>query len=266
MQTGYYLGGRLFVPGEKAKQAFFKPVPMERLPLISCLMPTRGKLMPARFAIECFLRQTYPHRELVVISAAAGSEVEQHVEALGDPRIHFHRAAAAVTAGALRNEAMAFARGEYLAIWDDDDLSHSDRLTGQMDAIAALEADAAMLDRELLWWPERQRLAISAHRLWENSLLVRREAMPPFPDIPRGGDTMVAKVLRATSRLIAVDHPASYCYVFHGGNIWNSGHFEMLLGNATEQIEGEGYAAAIAELAADMPIADYAEAVRDSLG
>ncbi len=36
--------------------------------------------------------------------------------------------------------------------------------------------------------------------------------------------------------------------------------------NATEQIEGEGYAAAIAELAADMPIVDYAEAVRDSLG
>ena len=44
-------------------------------PLISCLMLTRGRLVPTRFAIDCYRRQTWPNRELVIVCDDPDSEL-----------------------------------------------------------------------------------------------------------------------------------------------------------------------------------------------
>ena len=55
-------------------------------PLISCLMVSRGDVFPAQLAIHCYRKQTYPNRELVIVSAnglQAMQDQRQYVNASG---------------------------------------------------------------------------------------------------------------------------------------------------------------------------------------
>jgi hypothetical protein len=56
-------------------------------PLISCLMLTRGRLVPTRFAIDCYRRQTWPNRELVIVCDDPDSDLPAYVATLGEPTI-----------------------------------------------------------------------------------------------------------------------------------------------------------------------------------
>jgi len=131
--------------GQDPTKFGFNARPLAAPPLISCIMPTRGHLVPARFAIDCFRRQSYPAKELVIICRSPDSEVKRHVDALGDPSIRAFDAPDAATVGDLRNEAVARSRGEFVATWDDDDLHHPDRLTLQMRALRVTRASAGVL-------------------------------------------------------------------------------------------------------------------------
>src|SRR6185369_8010828 len=88
-------------PGRPGTIALPQPLPTAG-PLISCLMVTRGGRFPAAFAIECFRRQNYADRELVIVCDTPGSAVAALVAELGDPRIRYIEATAAPL-GALRN-------------------------------------------------------------------------------------------------------------------------------------------------------------------
>ncbi|MGI4936004.1 MAG: hypothetical protein ACRYF5_04550, partial [Janthinobacterium lividum] len=44
-------------------------------PLISCVMVSRGHRYPAAFAIDCYRRQTYANRELIIVSASLEEEL-----------------------------------------------------------------------------------------------------------------------------------------------------------------------------------------------
>ncbi len=259
VHLGYHLAGLVLDHGEQQEQTMF-PLRGRRAapPLISCVMPTRGRIFPARYAIDCFRRQSYPRRELVVVCASAGSEVEQYLAALGDPRIRFFVAQDTQTVGDMRNFAAARAEGELICVWDDDDLSHPLRLVTQLSAMETFGTSAAFLKRVILWWPEAKRLAVSEARLWENSMLVRKSVLPPYASMRRGSDTVVVKHLRDTGKVVAVDHPASYTYVLHGKNLWGSDHFEMFFANATIPLEGAAYDRALADLSRHVPIAAYA--------
>lgn len=250
------IDGVIMDPGEPARTVALALTPTSDTPLVSCIMATRGAIEPARHAIDCYRRQTYPHRELILACATPNSEVAHHVA--GEAGITVVEMRQAGSVGALRNAAIAVAAGSLLCVWDDDDLSHPQRLDWQVSAMIAAEADACALARVLLWWPDRARLAVSASRTWENSLLVRAAAMPVYPDMTRGGDTILVQALRASRRLVAIDRPTAYCYVAHGANLWGAAHFERLFDCATEDHGGAGYAATIDSLAGMLPFRAYA--------
>ena len=259
VQLGYHLSGLVLDQGDQKDPVMFQPrARRERPPLISCVMPTRGRIFPARYAIQCFRRQSYQNRELVVVCASPGSEVEQYLAELGDPRIRFFVAEDTQTVGDMRNFAADRAEGELICVWGDDDLSHPDRLVYQLSAVEAFDTSAAFLKRVMLWWPEKKRLAVSEARLWENSMLVRKSLLPAYPSMRRGSDTVVVLQLRDKGKVVAVDHPASYCYVLHGTNLWGSDHFESFFANATLRLEGPGYDRGLADLSRHVPITDYA--------
>ena len=143
-----------------------------RQPLVSCLMVTRGKLFPSRFAAEWFQRQTYANRELVLICDAPGTEIERHCRELNDPRIRIaYPAAPASSLGALRNLSLRAAQGEWICQWDDDDLYHPRRLELGMAVCQSMQADALFLSRWLLWSPLARKIGVSGAREWEASLL-----------------------------------------------------------------------------------------------
>lgn len=230
-------------------------------PLISCLMVTRGDLVPAQFAIDSFRRQTWPNRELVIVCGVPGSEVPDYLATLGDPTIRYVHTAPAVL-GALRNVSVEAARGTLLSQWDDDDLCHPQRLEFQYGQLRTGDAAAHFLSRLLMWWPEQRRLAISSRRMWEGSMLCRRLALGSYPPLGRREDTQVVRELRQSGcRITYTDQPLAYCYVMHGGNTSGHRHLTKLFTKATETFGADAYAEKLEQLATVFPLRAYREAL-----
>lgn len=232
-------------------------------PLVSCLMVTRGRLFPGRFAVDCFRAQTWDARELLLVCDGPGSEIERYCAALGDARIRIVYPAAGTapaSLGALRNLALREARGEWVCQWDDDDLYHPDRLGLSLRVTLALQADALFLSRWMLWSPAARRLGVSGAREWEGSMLARRGAVPDYPALARGEDTAVMHAMLARGRVALLDAPWLYTYVQTGANTWSAQHFEAIWQAASLVEPPQRYAAALALLAQTGPHADYAQA------
>lgn len=86
-------------------------------PLVSCLMATHGRYARVCEALACFLSQDYPNRELVILNNHPVPLEFAHplVTILNEGGIH-------PTLGHCRNRLLAFASGEFVRTWDDDDL------------------------------------------------------------------------------------------------------------------------------------------------
>jgi glycosyltransferase involved in cell wall biosynthesis len=232
-------------------------------PLVSCLMVSRGKLFPARHAIDCFRAQTYGQRELVIVDDNPESELAGYLDTLDDSLIrHVRLPPGQHRLGGLRNLSLAEAKGELVCQWDDDDLCDRDRLGRQVAALQAEQADACFFRRQTLWWPAAQRLAITCDRIWENSMLARRAIVPEYPEQPRGEDTVVTERIVATGRIVMLDAPELYCYVIHGGNTFHDHHFLQIYNAGSDFSGRDGYAARLASLAQRFPVVAYAEDLR----
>lgn len=100
-------------------------------PLVTCLCLTKDRREWLPKAIECFLRQTYENRELLIV-ANRPEDCDGIVPP--DPRIQVSIADGVV--GKKRNAGCEEARGEVIAIWDDDDYSAPGRLAHQVAKLA----------------------------------------------------------------------------------------------------------------------------------
>jgi UDP:flavonoid glycosyltransferase YjiC (YdhE family) len=208
-------------------------------PLVSALLVTRGRPRLARRAIKCYRAQTYPASELVVLDGGPDDALARAVEALGDPRIRrFPVGPKDGPLGALRNRAVAEARGDYICQWDDDDLSAPDRIELQMAVLRALGAAACFLQRVTLLGPAGAWLGASARRAWEGTILAERTALPPYPPIRRGEDTPACRRLVDGARVALLDRPDLFVYSYHGRNTFDREHFERHWAAASERWEG----------------------------
>ncbi|AWB08093.1 hypothetical protein A6A40_23955 (plasmid) [Azospirillum humicireducens] len=249
-------------------------VAADGLPLISCLMVTRGRSELLRFAIEGFVRQTYPNRELVVVCDSPAlpqdDPLERAIRDAACPNIRLIRVEAAsrsgsqpggLTLGELRNIAVDRAAGRYVCQWDDDDLYDPCRLEMQQRVLAAAGAQACLLGRWMIWWPAEDRLAVSCERDWEGSLLCETAAMPRYPALRRGEDTPVVEQLRRSARVVRMDLPRLYTYVVHGGNTFTVSHFEAHWQAATACFDGGRCRAMLEEMGKRLPVEAYRRAV-----
>lgn len=225
------------------------------LPRVSCLMVTRDRFRLARQAVDCFLRQTYANKELVIVDDGEDGSLETWVSEIGDQGIRYVRLPPeGQPLGSLRNLGVETATGEFVAQWDDDDLYHPHRVAMQVAALKTFEADACFLERELIWWPGAKRLASSCRRVWEGSMLCARAGMPAYPAERRGEDTPVALDCARRGRTVLLDAPFLYIYVFHGKNTFESAHWETHWRAATEQYEGPDYDSIVGQLRQHMAL------------
>ena len=102
-------------------------------PLISCIMPTCDRLALVAQSIRYFLRQDYPHRELIIVDD--GTEPAERLIPQ-DERIRYLRLDERQTIGYKRNLACECSRGTLIAHWDDDDWSADWRLSYQANALS----------------------------------------------------------------------------------------------------------------------------------
>lgn len=119
---------------------------MNESPLVSCLMPTWNRREFILASVECFLRQTYEPRELLVVDD--GDPVGDILPA--DPRIRYIRLGKRMTTGAKRNHCCKLAAGSILCHFDDDDWSDDGRVELQVHTI--LESGRAVTGFGILYF------------------------------------------------------------------------------------------------------------------
>lgn len=113
-------------------------------PLVSCVClttaPKRAAYLPD--AVRAFRWQTYPDRELVIVNDGEPlTSSDPMIRVVNLPAIGRRW-----TLGEKRNVGVREARGDYLATWDDDDVSMPERLAHQVAEMERTRADAALAD------------------------------------------------------------------------------------------------------------------------
>jgi glycosyltransferase involved in cell wall biosynthesis len=106
-------------------------------PFVTCLCLTRNRRQWLPQAIRCFLEQTYPSRELLIL--ADGEDVSASVKSNGicsaSALIRYVQIEDGRTVGEKRNIGSQLAQGQVVASWDDDDWSAPGRLADQVERL-----------------------------------------------------------------------------------------------------------------------------------
>lgn len=96
-------------------------------PVVSAIMATFNGRSVIMEAIESIAAQSGISWELIIVDDASTDGTADYVESFADARIRVIRNQTNRGSGASRNVAAASARGRYLAVVDDDDISAADR-------------------------------------------------------------------------------------------------------------------------------------------
>ena len=117
----------------------------DSLPMISVILTTFNPDMKLlRLSLESIIHQTYPALEIIVIDDHSPPESSRLIDLLvGEMRrntphlIVYQRNEKNVGQYVSRNRAIAISKGEFIAIQDDDDISHPERLQHQLQPMLA---------------------------------------------------------------------------------------------------------------------------------
>jgi glycosyltransferase involved in cell wall biosynthesis len=210
-------------------------------PMISCLMVTLDRLPLAKRSIQCFANQTWPNRELVIVTDGEPryrEALERFVLASNIESVRFVVCPEGLSLGALRNLSLAQARGEIVCQWDDDDANHPDRLRLQVEHMLQEGARASCLGDHLQWISAQRALSWidwsvagshGAATLFPGSLMMFRD--PRFlypedgPNARKGEDSVFLSRLYDAVPVAALRGAGYlYLYEYHGRNTFSRQH------------------------------------------
>ena len=208
-------------------------------PLISCLCITRNDTALLQRAIHCFLAQTYPNKELVIVYEDDNLQTAlflQTYPAGENIRSFSVPARPKSPLGALRNYSLQMAAGDYICQWDDDDWYHRERLAVQFRLMQQAGKDACILEQWLLFDGHTGKAYLSHKRYWEGSLLCRKDLVlqNQYAGLAQGEDTPTVTALSNAQHIHLVRQQAHlYIYNYHGRNTWDYRHFKDFFHYAT---------------------------------
>lgn len=113
--------------------------------LISIVMPAYNAEKTIAESIESVLKQTYQNIELIIVDDASDDRTVSiaTVYAEKDPRVKILKNKKNAGVAATRNQGIAEAKGQYIALLDSDDLWEADKLERQIKL--AIKEDAAIV-------------------------------------------------------------------------------------------------------------------------
>lgn len=223
---------------------------IDGLSKISCLMTTVGRPHHVRKSVGCYLNQTYPNRELIIVSQGSVEDdkiIQEHLGILGRHDIRFFDAPSRLSLGAMRNLSCELASGEILCQWDDDDLYHPERLRDQYKALCADNRNVAsastrflkyFVDSNELYWcdwsgegvPSSQFLCGSV--MFYKKFFYQQESLL-YPEVGEQchveEDWNVLFKLLDAGRVVPYGLGHHYLYVYHGENTYKLPHHLLTL-------------------------------------
>lgn len=172
------------------------------LPLVTCIMPTTpARDVFAKRAVELFVAQDYPRKEIVVVGDYDGMWWVG-----GSGPYYMSDGVSKFSIGEKRNIACDYAQGDLIAHWDDDDWHSPRRLSTQIEAMREQGARLCGLDRLVFYNGEHAWLFQTPRKPWfAGGTLVYERSLwqeQPFLEVSDGEDT--AFVDAAVSRGIKV--------------------------------------------------------------
>ena len=175
-------------------------------PRVSVVIAThnRAELLPT--AVESILQQTLQDFEIVIVDDASTDETPEVVERLSaqDARIRALRSEENVGAGGARNLGFAEARGEFVAVLDDDERAEPERLEQQV-AFLDQHAQVAVVFSAIRWVDaEDQTLRLSPGPILRDEL--PRDPKVLFRLLYLEGNCLPNGTLLAR-RQVMLDHP-----------------------------------------------------------
>ncbi len=195
---------------------------IQRLPLISCIMPTTGRRAFVPRAIAYFLRQDYPHKELVILDDGDDGVADLIPD---DPRVRYTRLNGRRPLGAKRNACVEASRGDLIMHWDDDDWHAPHRISCQVAALLHEQAEICGLRRMLFYEQTTGQAWLydypAGQRPWliGGTLLYTRDfwRRAPFPAIQVGEDTRFVWSQPIERAAVPLDH-TFYVALIHAAN------------------------------------------------
>jgi glycosyltransferase involved in cell wall biosynthesis len=230
-----------------------------QLPKVSCLMEPHDRLALAKRAIRCYTSQTYPNRELVIVTDGEQrfrQGLERFIAELGLTGVHFiYPKGSQLTLGQLRNIAIDAAAGKILCQWDDDDCYHPDRIRVQVDKMLASNASACCLtdhlqflddDRALVWVDWTLGGKSGKDQLLPGTIVMFKDARFRYPEsgpfAQRGEDSMLLYNIYDAGLVVAAKGMGYlYLYNYHGRNTFDGAHHYRMsaFGRSIAQLESD---------------------------
>lgn len=220
----------------------------QSLPKISCLLVTaNGRLEYFKRSFHCYLEQTYPNRELVIVNEFSKEYQENIRSIVGDRTdVRFVFLDGKYTLGALRNISMALCHGDVFVQWDDDDFNMPERLMTQYSYLAKHpEARVCYLTDQLhyyfptqeLYWENWERFLsgnIQEFSLIPGTLMAYKKGFSArYPSAgtfaSAGEDSILAHDLCEQGKVILLrDKGYLHVYSYHGKNVWDIEHHRVI--------------------------------------
>ncbi|MBV8519252.1 MAG: glycosyltransferase [Acidobacteria bacterium] len=190
-------------------------------PLVSWIVATRNRRAFFLRTLDCFARQTYPHRELVV---ADGSDEPVEDLCAGREGVRYLRVDPDTPLGTCLNRAAETSRGAFMQKIDDDDYYLPAFMQRGVDALRASDADDTIVawDCFLVRVGDDEALRFSGHG-WAagGTLTFTRELWERtrFRDTREHEDHKFIEDSHARVRTLCA--PELYVLVRHDANHWN---------------------------------------------
>jgi glycosyltransferase involved in cell wall biosynthesis len=217
-------------------------------PKISCVMVTLGRVEHVRNSVRCFIEQTYPNKELVVLSqgnAEENKKIEECLRSVPD-KVHFFPAPLDLTLGAMRNTSIEISTGNIICQWDDDDLYHPDRLATQYKVLRSDSRRIASFYCDFLkyfansgelYWCDWSGEPMTTHKYLCGTVMFYKEAFGQYCIFypQNGAQCRVEEDLNVLEKLVVkgdigpVFAGHQYIYVYHGTNTYDLDHHRLTL-------------------------------------
>lgn len=114
-------------------------------PLASCICPTHGRHEFLPLLINCFRKQTYSNKELIIFddSPTSWEYAIENKEQLEKEKIFYYYLNARFILGSKRNYINKFAKGEYIICMDDDDYQFPQRIQKSIEMLTSHKVNLA---------------------------------------------------------------------------------------------------------------------------
>jgi len=214
-------------------------------PLVSCLMVTADRRELAQRAIRCYLRQTYPKTELVVVDDGT-QDMTPVLDDVPDDELNYVKLAPENNVlGKLRNVALDHADGALITQWDDDDWYHETRVETQA-AVLQSGYDACSLHGALMHIDDPEFMYNPYVGFLENgvpgTIMHRRDTSIRYPEMRRAEDSVFLDAWKKQRyTLLSDEHAHLFIRCFHGSNTWEKKHFLTRMRNTPRDLLLYGY-------------------------